>query len=101
MAVLKTLYHKKLIMATCTCKTHNLAGQKYHFILAQFILEMGHPSWMNLHTNWASNDSSPDNLSVYKYRQTDGSSVQTGHLDNSSSSMNYLNSQDGSSTLAI
>ena len=45
--------------------------------LARFILEMNHPSWTNMHTNWASNDSSSDNLSVYKYgKQTDHPSRQ-------------------------
>ena len=63
--------------------------------LARFILEMDQPSWTNFHTNWASNDSSSDNSSVYKYGQTDGSSIQTSYLDNSSSSTNYPNTSSG------
>ena len=63
--------------------------------MARFILDRDHPSWTNLANNWASNDSSSDNSSVYKYGQTDGSSVQTGYLDNSSSSTNYPNSSSG------
>ena len=58
--------------------------------MARFKLEMDHPS-----TNWASNDSSSDNSSMYKYGQTDGSSVRTGYLDNSSSSANYPDSSFG------
>ena len=63
--------------------------------MARFIVEMDHPSGTNLHTNWANNDSSSDNSSVYKYGQTDGLSVQTGYLDNSSSSTNYPDSLSG------
>ena len=58
-------------------------------ILARFILEMDHPSWTNLHTNWASNLSSSDNSSVYKYGQTDVSSVEKSYLDSSSMKTNY------------
>ena len=45
--------------------------------LARFILLMDHLSGTNFHINWANNDSSSDNLSVYKNWQTDGSSVDT------------------------
>ena len=57
--------------------------------MARFIPEKDHSTWTNLHTNWASNDSSSDNRSVYKYGQTDGSSVQTSYLDSLSMKTNY------------
>ena len=56
---------------------------------------MDHPSWTNLHTNWASNDSSSDNSSVYKYGQTNGSSVQTSYLDSSRMKTNYPDNLSG------
>ena len=56
---------------------------------------MDHPSGTHLHSNWASNDSSSDNSFVYKYEKIDGSAIQTGCLDNSSSSTNYPDSSSG------
>ena len=38
-------------------------------------------SWQ-VNTDWASNDTMSDNLSLYKYEQTGGPSIQTGYLDN-------------------
>ena len=43
----------------------------------------------NLYTNWGNNYSLSDNWSVYKYRQADGSFVQTSYLDSSWMKTNY------------
>ena len=57
---------------------------------ARFILQMNHPSWArNLYTNWGNNYSLSDNWSVYKYRQADGSFVQTSYRDSSWMKTNY------------
>ena len=63
--------------------------------MVRFMQEMDHASWTNLHTNLASDDSSSDNSSVYKYGQTDESSVQTIYLDSSSMKTNYPDNLSG------
>ena len=77
-------------LESCQVQCHVIVSK-----MARLILEVDHPPGTNLHTNWAHNDSSSDNSSVYKYWQTEGSSFKTGYLDNSSSSTNYPNSSSG------
>ncbi len=57
--------------------------------MARFILETDDPSGRTCILNRRAFFSSCDNSSVYKYGQTDGSSVQTNYLYNSSAKTNY------------
>ena len=44
---------------------------------------------IRLGRTWAKNDSSSDNPSVYKYRQADGSFIQTSYRDSPSCQTNH------------
>ena len=65
-------------MCCCCCCCCQFSHLSRHFVL-----------FIRLERAWAKNGSSPDNLSLYKHGQADGSSIQTSYRDSPSCQTNY------------